>query len=98
MISLHFGSLVTAVGSYPDAKFNHGEWLVRIEDLDWQREVPGVASKILHTLERLGMEWDGDVIYQSKRSGIYQNALDILDKQGLIYPCNVRAKKLLTLV
>lgn len=84
---LHFGSLVAAVGSYLDAKFNHGTWMVRIEDLDWQREIPGAASEILHTLERLGMEWDGEVIYQSKRFSIYQEALDVLNEQGLIYPC-----------
>lgn len=84
---LHFGSLVAAVGSYLDAKFNHGDWLVRIEDLDWQREVPDAASEILYTLERLGMEWDGEVIYQSKRFGIYQEALDVLNEQGFIYPC-----------
>lgn len=91
---LHFGSLVAAVGSYLDAKFNNGEWLVRIEDLDRQREVPGAASKILHTLERLGMEWDGDVIYQSQRCEIYQHALHTLDKQGLIYPCICSRKEI----
>lgn len=84
---LHFGSLVAAVGSYLDAKSNYGDWLVRIEDLDRQREIPGAANEILHTLERLGMEWDGEVIYQSKRFGIYQAALDVLNEQGLIYPC-----------
>jgi glutamyl-Q tRNA(Asp) synthetase len=84
---LHFGSLVAAVGSYLDAKSNHGEWLVRIEDLDWQREMPGAASQILHTLERLGLEWDGEIIYQSRRLGIYQDALDALKERELIYPC-----------
>ena len=84
---LHFGSLVAAVGSYLDAKFNNGEWLVRIEDLDRQRAVLGAANEILHALERLGMEWDGDVIYQSRRCEIYRHALDALDKQGLIYLC-----------
>lgn len=92
--TLHFGSLVAAVGSYLDAKSNHGDWLVRIEDLDWQREVPDAASEILHTLEKLGMEWDGEVLYQSKRSGIYQNVLDILDKQGLIYPCSCSRREI----
>ncbi len=64
---LHFGSLIAAVGSYLDAKFHNGKWLVRIEDLDSQREVPDAASKILYTLESLGMEWDEEVIYQSQR-------------------------------
>ncbi len=91
---MHFGSLVAAVGSYLDAKFNHGDWLVRIEDLDWQREVPGAAREILHTLERLGMEWDGEVIYQSKRFGIYQEALDVLNEQRLIYPCVCSRKEI----
>src|SRR5690349_1676986 len=82
------------MGSYLDAKFNHGDWLVRIEDLDRQREVPGAANQILHTLERLGMEWDGEVIYQSKRCETYQHALDTLDKQGLLYPCICSRKEI----
>lgn len=91
---LHFGSLVAAVGSYLDAKFNQGEWLVRIEDLDQQREVPRAASGILKMLEQLGMEWDGEVIYQSHRLQIYQDALDNLSRQGLIYPCICTRKEI----
>jgi len=86
--------LVHSVGSYLDAKLNQGDWLVRIEDLDTQRVVPGAATKILYTLERLGMEWDGEVIYQSQRSEIYQDALDTLNKQGLIYPCICSRKEI----
>lgn len=91
---LHFGSLVAAVGSYLDARFNHGDRLIRIEDLDRQREMPGAASGILHTLETLGMEWDGDVMYQSQRSEIYENAVDTLNKLGFIYPCNCSRKEI----
>ncbi len=91
---LHPGSLVAAVASYLDAKFNNGEWLVRIEDVDMQRQVPGSADRILYTLERLGMEWTGEVIYQSKRSKIYQEALDILAKRNLIYPCICSRKEI----
>ncbi|MDO9312870.1 MAG: glutamate--tRNA ligase family protein, partial [Nitrosomonas sp.] len=83
---LHFGSLVAAVGSYLDAKYHHGKWLIRIEDVDSQREVPGAASEILYLLEKLGMEWDEEVVYQSQRSEAYLEALNILRKQGLIYP------------
>lgn len=91
---LHFGSLVAAVGSYLEAKFNHGEWLVRIENLDWQREVPGAATKILKTLEGLGMEWNGEVVYQRDRQSIYQDALDILQSMGLIYTCTCTRKEI----
>lgn len=91
---LHFGSLVAAVGSYLDAKFHQGKWLVRIEDVDSQREVAGAAREILYTLERLGMEWDDEVIYQSQRSEIYHEALNALSKQGLIYPCICSRKEI----
>ncbi len=84
---LHFGSLVAAIGSYLDAKFNQGKWLVRIEDIDSQREVPGAASEILFALESLGMEWDEEIIFQSRRSEAYQEALNRLENQNLTYPC-----------
>ena len=91
---LHFGSLVAAVGSYLDAKFNRGKWLVRIEDLDWQRTVPGAAKEILYTLEALGMEWDDTVVYQSQRTKIYQDALNELNQLGMIYPCTCSRKEI----
>ncbi|WP_292992476.1 tRNA glutamyl-Q(34) synthetase GluQRS [Nitrosomonas sp.] len=91
---LHFGSLVAAVGSYLDAKFHHGRWLVRIEDVDSQRKVTGAAREILSTLERLGMEWDEEVIYQSQRAEAYHEALNVLSKQGLIYPCICSRKEI----
>lgn len=91
---LHFGSLVAAVGSYLDAKSHNGRWLVRIEDLDSQREASGATSEILYALEKLGMEWDEDIIYQHQRTKIYQDALDILSKQDLIYPCVCSRKEI----
>ncbi|MBV6448640.1 MAG: Glutamyl-Q tRNA(Asp) synthetase [Nitrosomonas sp.] len=91
---LHFGSLVAAVGSYADAKFHHGKWLVRIEDVDLPRTVPGAAHHILDTLEKLGMEWDEEVIYQSQRSKVYQEALEVLNQQGLLYPCTCSRKEI----
>ncbi len=89
---LHFGSLVAAVASYCDAKANGGKWLVRIEDLDKPREVPGAADAILRTLEAFGLHWDDAVVYQSQRSQLYEAALADLKKQGLAYPCQCSRK------
>ena len=91
---LHFGSLVAAVGSYLEAKSRQGEWLVRIENLDPPREVAGAAKGILAMLEALGMEWDGEVIYQSRRNEAYQAALATLEQQGLLYPCACSRKEI----
>lgn len=85
---LHFGSLVAALGSYLQARHHDGQWYVRIEDIDPPREVPGAADSILRTLEALGLEWDGAVLYQSDRMEKYLAALDQLAALGLIYPCD----------
>lgn len=84
---LHFGSLVAAMGSYLDARAHRGEWLVRIEDLDPPREVPGAAQSILDTLLAFGMQPDGDIVYQSRRAAHYEQALQYLEAQGHCYPC-----------
>jgi glutamyl-Q tRNA(Asp) synthetase len=91
---LHFGSLVAAVGSYLEAKFRQGEWIVRIENLDPSREIAGISGKILDTLQALGMEWDGEVIYQKQRYKAYQAALAVLERQDLIYPCVCSRKEI----
>src|SRR3954465_4641291 len=75
---LHMGSLVAALASWLDARAAGGRWLVRMEDLDQPRCAPGAAQAILDTLSRLGLHWDGDVVYQSARSHLYQRALDRL--------------------
>lgn len=75
---LHFGSLVAALASWLDARAMRGRWLVRIEDLDTPRQQPGAAHLILRTLERLGLGWDGPVLYQSLRAPIYEAALEKL--------------------
>jgi glutamyl-Q tRNA(Asp) synthetase len=90
--SLHFGSLVAAVGSYLEARSRAGRWIVRIEDLDPPREVPGAASDILSTLERLGFEWDGEVAWQSRRTEHYQAALAALAARGDVYECSCSRK------
>lgn len=84
---LHFGSLVAAIGSFLDARHHAGSWLVRMEDLDRTREVPGAAATILHTLDAFGLHWDGSVEYQSARTRAYADALDRLERLALIYPC-----------
>ena len=84
---LHFGSLVAAVGSYLEARVQGGEWLVRMEDVDAPRNVPGAADSILHTMEAFGFEWDGPVLYQSRRLDAYAEALEQLKNAGLAYGC-----------
>ena len=91
---LHFGSLLAALASYLEAKTNQGKWLVRMEDLDKPREVMGAADHILHTLEQFGFEWDGEVVYQSQRRELYQDALMLLDKNSLIYHCKCSRKEI----
>jgi glutamyl-Q tRNA(Asp) synthetase len=91
---LHFGSIVTAVGSYLEARTHDGEWLVRIENLDKTREVVGASKHILNTLTTLGMEWDGDVLYQDQRNESYRAAFATLEYQQLIYPCTCTRKEI----
>src|SRR5690606_22792753 len=84
---LHKGSLLTAVASWLDARVRGGAWLVRIEDLDPPRVVPGAAAAILATLARFGLESDQPVLYQSTRGGAYRAALQTLIDAGLAYRC-----------
>lgn len=84
---LHFGSLIAALGSYLQARANHGRWLVRIEDIDPPREVPGAADTILRQLEHYGLLWDGYVVWQSRRHEAYREALAWLRDQHLSYFC-----------
>ncbi|HEY3488544.1 MAG TPA: tRNA glutamyl-Q(34) synthetase GluQRS [Candidatus Deferrimicrobiaceae bacterium] len=84
---LHFGSLVAALGSWLFARSAGGRWLVRMEDLDAPRVVPGCADDILRTLETLGFAWDGGVVFQSSRTEAYSAALDRLKAAGAAYPC-----------
>ncbi|MCX4026342.1 tRNA glutamyl-Q(34) synthetase GluQRS [Endozoicomonas sp. SM1973] len=91
---LHFGSLVSAVASYLDAKANQGQWQVRIEDTDPPREQPGAASLILKALEIYGLYWDGPVVYQSKRSELYRAALTNLQTEGFSFFCTCSRRQL----
>src|SRR5215212_870439 len=84
---LHLGSLVAAVGSWLHARAAGGRWLVRIEDLDTPRGVPGSADDILAALRRYALDWDGDVVWQSRRTHLYERALDELRAQNLVFDC-----------
>ncbi|NGX87601.1 tRNA glutamyl-Q(34) synthetase GluQRS [Rahnella sp. Lac-M11] len=91
---LHFGSLIAALGSYLHARAQNGQWLVRIDDIDPPREIPGSADRILATLERYGLEWDGDVVWQSKRHDAYREVLDWLYQQQKSYYCTCTRQRI----
>jgi len=91
---LHFGSLIAALGSYLHARSLQGRWLVRIDDLDPPREIPGSADSILATLERFGLHWDGEIVWQSTRHDAYRAALEILRQQGLSYYCTCTRQRI----
>ncbi|MEF1187312.1 glutamate--tRNA ligase family protein, partial [Vibrio sinaloensis] len=91
---LHFGSLVAALGSYFQAKSQQGQWLVRIEDLDPPREMPGAASLILETLEAYQLHWDGEVVYQSQRHDLYQHQIEYWLQSGQAYYCQCTRKQI----
>lgn len=91
---LHFGSLVAALGSFLEARQWDGEWLIRIEDVDVPRTVPGAADAILRALERFELFWDGSVLYQSQQTEAYRAALDRLSSAGLAYPCTCSRRDL----
>jgi glutamyl-Q tRNA(Asp) synthetase len=84
---LHLGSLTTALASCLEARARGGRWLLRIEDLDAPRVLPGAADALMRTLEALGFEWDGPVVRQSARLDAYRAALEALQAQGLAYAC-----------
>ena len=85
---LHVGSLVAAFGSFLHARAAGGEWLVRIEDIDTPRTVPGAAEQQLEALRRFGLEWDGDVVWQSRRQALYRDALATLQRGGTLFACH----------
>ncbi len=91
---LHFGSVLAAVGSYLDARCAGGRWLVRIDDVDAPRAVPGVGAGILRTLERLGFEWDEAPVWQQDRTEAYEAALARLQSAGRVYGCACTRKML----
>lgn len=91
---MHFGSLVAAVGSYLCARQAGGEWLVRIEDLDTPRELPGSADLILRTLDTLGFEWTGSILRQSSRREAYEAATQHLLNNNQAFHCSCTRSEL----
>jgi glutamyl-Q tRNA(Asp) synthetase len=89
---LHAGSLVAALASWLDARAQGGRWLVRIEDVDTPRCVPGAAEGILRQLAACGLQPDAEPVWQSTRGAAYQAALDQLLARGLAYPCGCSRK------
>lgn len=92
--SLHFGSLIAAVGSYLRARAQQGKWLLRIEDIDPPREVDGAADDIRRTLELFGFEWDDKIVYQSQRFDAYDVAVQQLLKHQEAYYCHCTRKQI----
>lgn len=85
---LHAGSLLAALGSWLLARCSGGEWLIRIEDLDPPREVPGAAERQLRALAACGLVSDAPVVRQSTRQTLYAAALDRLLDSGLAFECH----------
>lgn len=85
---LHLGSLYTALASFLQARSQQGRWLLRIEDLDTPRNRPGSIDSILHSLDSLGLHWDGDIVLQSQRLDVYQGILAQLMRDHWLYRCD----------
>lgn len=91
---LHAGSLVAALASWLDARAHGGRWLVRIEDVDQARCLPGVDQLILRQLALCGLHPDDEPLYQSRREGVYQRVLDALAQRGRAYPCTCSRREI----
>ena len=91
---LHAGSLVAALASWLDARAHHGQWFVRIEDIDAPRCVAGADQHILEQLAACGLFADSVPTWQSRRSHLYENALTQLIDKGWAYPCGCSRKEI----
>ena len=95
--SLHLGSLVTALSSWLDIRQQGGLWRLRIDDIDPPREVAGASSTIIGQLAQHGLEWDGDVIFQSERHDRYHQAIASLLHQGTAFYCTLSRQQIAAL-
>ena len=92
--ALHLGSLVAALGSFLDARKAGGRWLLRMEDLDTSRVIPGCSDEMLRTLEAFGLHWDGEVEFQSRRTALYVESLESLRAAGRTFECSCSRREL----
>lgn len=91
---LHLGSLTSALASWVDARAHQGKWLLRIEDIDPQREQPGANDLIIRSLAAHGLYWDDSIVYQSRRSAAYDEALGRLRQMNRLYACTCTRRQL----
>lgn len=84
---LHDGSLVAAMASFLDARAHQGQWLLRMEDIDTPRVVKGADRIIMQQLQALGMHWDEEPVWQSRRLPLYEQAFQRLQEAGKVYGC-----------
>ncbi len=89
---LHAGSLLAALASYLDARAHGGRWLLRIEDIDETRTVAGAAQDIIDTLAALGMQSDGEIVWQSRRKALYEAAFATLG--SWVFACGCSRKEI----
>ncbi|MCP9774015.1 tRNA glutamyl-Q(34) synthetase GluQRS [Cyanobium sp. WAJ14-Wanaka] len=92
--AMHCGNLRTALLGWLEARLQGGAWLLRIDDLDTPRNRPGASEAIQADLLWLGLAWDGSVLWQSERRGIYGSVLSGLRRQGWLYGCRCSRRML----
>jgi glutamyl-tRNA synthetase len=85
--TLHLGNLRTAVLAWLFARSAGSRFLMRMEDLDTGRVRPGIAEEQLADLGAVGVDWDGEVVFQSQRLGLYADAIEQLQAAGRVYEC-----------
>ncbi|QIN84887.1 tRNA glutamyl-Q(34) synthetase GluQRS [Rubrobacter tropicus] len=91
---LHVGNLRTALLAWLFARFAGARFLVRVEDIDHSRVRPGIEEAQLDDLRAMGLDWDGPIVRQSERMGLYEDAIAWLDAEGLLYPCYCTRKEI----
>ena len=91
---LHIGGLRTALFNYLYARANKGKFLLRIEDTDLARNSTDAKEAIIQAFEWVGMDYDGEVVYQSQRFPLYQKYIDQLLKEGKAYYCYMSKEEL----